>query len=117
MEINMKRLGLLLVISAACALAQAGAGRTVLLTWTDPTNPAATTYSVYRAEGGCVAASPFVRVATGITAKTHDDVLPEPGNYCYRVTANYKGLESAPSNSAAVTVPLAAPAALSVIVK
>jgi hypothetical protein len=91
--------------------------QTVSLSWEDSKNPTPTTYSVYRSNSTCSVTSLFVKVATSIPAKTFDDVLTEPGSYCYRVTAVFKNLESVPSNSVDVLIPLASPSALSVTVK
>jgi len=90
--------------------------KTVSLAWEDSRNPAGVTYSVYRSNSACSATSLFVKVAT-VPAKSYEDTGLAPGNYCYRVTAVINSLESSPSNSVDVTVPLFPPVALSATVK
>jgi hypothetical protein len=108
---------ILTALLASAAWAQVGAGRTIVLTWTDPANPVTSSYSVYRGDGACSTDTAFARITSGLAVKTYQDIVAEPGLYCYRVTASYKGLESGPSNAVTATIPLAPPAALSVIVK
>lgn len=80
------------------------AQRIATVTWEDTRNPTGTTYSVYRATGLCSGSPVFSKIATGVTAKTYDDVGISPGGYCYQVTASLNNVESAPSNSAPATV-------------
>ncbi|MEN6533698.1 MAG: fibronectin type III domain-containing protein [Bryobacteraceae bacterium] len=90
--------------------------KTVSLAWEDARNPAGVSYSVYRSNSTCSATSLFVKVAT-VPAKSYEDTGLAPGNYCYRVTAALNSLESTPSNSVDVTIPLHPPVALSATVK
>ena len=102
---------------AMLALAQTPANHSVTLTWQDTSNPAGTTYSVYRATGLCSGTPAFSKIAAGLTAKTHEDTTVQPGPYCYAVTATLNGVESAQSNTALAPVPSWAPTQLSVTVK
>jgi len=115
----MKLIAILFVV-AFPAFAQSDASatdaKTVSLAWEDARNPAGVSYSVYRSNSVCSVTSLFVKVAT-VTAKSYEDANVAPGNYCYRVTATLNSLESSPSNSVDVTIPLHPPAALSVTVK
>ena len=87
------------------------------LSWVDTSNPAGTTYSVYRVTGLCSGAPVFNKLITGVTTKTYTDTTVIPGNYCYQVTASFNGVESAPSNAAPASVPSFPPQSLSVTVK
>lgn len=93
------------------------AQHSVTLTWTDTSNPAGTTYSVYRATGVCSGAPTFSKLLTGVTAKTYTDATVTPGNYCYQVTAVFAGIESAPSPTALAPVPSWPPTQLAVTVQ
>lgn len=85
----------LLLFVAMIAIAQAQTPtRSVTLTWADTANPAGTTYSVYRASGSCSGTPTFVRVTSGLTAKTYVDSPVTPGNYCYTATATLNSVES-----------------------
>jgi hypothetical protein len=75
---------------------------TVTLTW-DDTNPAGTTWNVYRAAGVCPGTSAF-RIAGGLNEKTYLDVVLT-GSYCYGVTAVSEGQESSLSETVSVTIP------------
>ena len=86
--------------------------KTVSLAWEDARNPAGVSYSVYRSNSTCSTTSLFVKVAT-VPAKSYEDKNLAPGAYCYRVTAILNSLESLPSNSVDVTIPLQPPVALS----
>ena len=101
----------------ALALAQSPTNHSVTLTWQDPSNPAGTTYSVYRATGLCSGNPAFSKIANAIPAKTYEDTTVQPGNYCYQVTATLNSVESGPSNTALAPVPSWAPTQLSVTVK
>ena len=69
--------------------------RSVTITWTDTINPATgTTYSVFRASGSCSGSPTFVRLTSGLTAKTYVDSPVTPGLYCYTATATLNGMES-----------------------
>jgi len=78
----------------------------ILLTWTDTTNPPATTYYVYRAPGGCGDGTPFEKMtkAPQATKSFRDD--PPAGTYCYQVTAIVDGVESDPSPKISVQKPV-----------
>ena len=107
----------LIFLLAVSAFAQNGTPPTVVsLAWEDARNPTGVSYSVYRSNSLCSATSLFVKVAT-VPAKSYEDTNVAPGNYCYRVTAALNSLESSPSNSVDVTIPLRPPVALSATVK
>lgn len=89
---------LLLLVSAVAVHAQA-LSHSVTLNWTDPNNPAGTTYNVYRATGLCSGTPTFSKLATGVTAKTYIDNTVQPGSYCFQVTATFSNLEGNPSNT------------------
>lgn len=105
-----------LILFCGAAWAQA-AQHSVTLTWVDASNPASTTYTVYRATGLCSGSPVFSKLATAIATKTYMDTAVNPGNYCYQVTATYLGMESAPSPTALAPVPSFAPTQLSVTVQ
>lgn len=107
----------LLTILFALALQAQPATRTVTLTWADTSNPAGTTYSIYRASGPCSGTPVFSKVATGLTAKTYQDATLAPGNYCYVATASLGGIESAQSTSAGAVVTPFAPNGLAITVQ
>ena len=110
----MRILSLLLL---AGMLSAQPATRTVTLSWTDTSNPAGTTYSVYRAPGLCSGTPTFAKIATGLTAKTYQDTAVSPGNYCYVATASLNGIESPQSASAGAVVTPFAPSGLSITVQ
>jgi hypothetical protein len=83
----------------------------------DTSNPAGTTYSIYRATGVCTGSPAYSKIVEGLTAKTYEDATVQPGNYCYVATASYSGTESAYSNSALAPVPSWSPTGLTVMVK
>ena len=105
-------LGLLLV--AVMSFAQT---HSVTLTWTDTSNPAGTTYSVYRVVGLCSGSPTFAKIATAVTDKTYIDTTVQPGNYCYTVTASFNGAESSPSNSEPALVLPFPPTGLTAVVQ
>lgn len=109
----MKTLALFAIFSAALF---AQSNHSATLTWSDTTNPAGTTYNVYRATGACAAGLTFTDIAPGVAVKTYVDSTVTPGVYCYQVTAVLNGVESAPSNQAGAPVPPNAPS-LTVVVK
>lgn len=111
----MRKLALGFIITVA-ALAQ-GATHSATLTWVDSSNPAGTTYSVYRATGLCSGSPTFSKLATALTAKTYLDTTVTPGNFCFQVTATFNGVESAPSPQAPASVPAFAPTNLQVTVQ
>jgi len=110
----MKNLLLLLLISLGL-FAQEKHG--VYLTWSDPSNPPGTTYTLYRATGLCSGSPVFNKIATALTAKSYDDTTIIPGNYCYVVTATFQGSESAYSNSVLAPIPTFAPIELNITIK
>lgn len=111
----MKTLSLLLILTGTL-LAQT-VQHSVTLTWQDNSNPAGTTYSVYRATGLCSGTPTFAKIASAVATKTYQDTTVQPGNYCFSVTASFNGMESAQSNTAAAPVPSFAPANLTVTVQ
>lgn len=88
---------------SAVALAQA-APKGVNLSWSDTTNPVATTYTVYRSPGLCSGTPTFAAIVSGLTVKTYRD-LPGVGQFCYKVDAVLSGIESSGSNTVAPIVP------------
>ena len=109
------KLLLLLLCLASALLAQTTHSAT--LVWQDATNPAGTTYSVYRSTGLCSGAPVFSKIASALTVKTYVDSTVTAGNYCYQVTATSGGMESAPSNQAPAPVPSFPPQSLTVAIK
>lgn len=107
---------ILFLAFSALAAAQAPQ-HSATLTWTDSTNPAGTTYSVYRATGLCSGTPTWSKIASAITEKTYVDSTVQPGNWCFAITATLNGMESPQSNTASAAVPTFAPQALSVTVK
>jgi hypothetical protein len=81
----------------------------VQLSWAvPPTPPALDGYNVYRfaAGAGCAGAATELNVSL-ITATTFADNSVQSGStYCYYSTASSAGVESAPSNTFSVTVPM-----------
>ena len=107
----------ILLLCALACLSLFAATHSATLTWVDASNPAGTTYTVYRATGLCSGSPAFSKLATGIADKTYVDSTVTPGNYCYYVTATANAIESAPSNSALAPVPSFAPQTLNVSVQ
>lgn len=106
----------LTVLLAVTAFAQAG--RSVLLSWTDPTQWTPTsgqTYSVYRIPGLCTASPVFPNppLATGIKTLTYTDPGVAFGPWCYAVTVTAGGQESIKSGPAPAAV---APQAVTITV-
>lgn len=103
----MKSLIFLFIILAS--MAQAQAGRSVIVSWTDPnTGLTGQTYSVYRAPGLCSGTPVFAKIATGLTQKTFTDPSVAPGLYCYTATVSANSIESPQASSVSATVgPLA----------
>jgi len=101
--------GLLLPILAMAA-------HSVLVTITDTTNPAGTTYNVYRGTGACSSSLTLSKLGSTST-KTYTDATVQSGNtYCYAATAvNTAGDESAQSPEAPATL-AALPAAVTITV-
>lgn len=90
--------------------AQAGTSGAVL-TWTASTTPGSTV-NVYRCSGtGCTPA----KLASGVTAGgPYTDSTVTAGSYFYYVTAVVNGAESAPSNTATVSISPQPPTGLTV---
>lgn len=105
---------LIFLLLSVAAFAQT---HSVTLTWVDASNPTGTTYSVYRATGLCSGTPVFSKLASAITTKTYPDTTVTPGNYCYVVTANFQGAESAQSNTVSPAVQPFAPTGLSFTVQ
>lgn len=91
---------------SAVPMAQAGGGHSTVMTWvlsTDDTTTACVTganclQNAYRASGSCSATSSFTLLtatALGATATTFTDSTVTPGVWCYGVTFEINGLESA----------------------
>lgn len=78
----------------------------VVISWTDTVNPSGTVYSVYRATAACSANPTLTKLTSGLTAMTYTDSTVTPGTtYCFAVTANGPGGESAFSNEAGAVIP------------
>jgi len=109
--------GLFLALVCAGVLC-AQSAHTVALTWTDTTNPAGTSYNVYRAAGACTGSPAFAKIgSTPVSVKTYtDSAVASASTYCYQVTAVLNGVESVPSNSAPAVIPPDPPSGLSVVV-
>ena len=107
---------IILLFLAVAALAQSST-HSATLTWADTTNPAGTTYNVYRAAGSCSASMTFASIASGVTVKTYVDTTVQPGAYCYYVKASFGGAESVPSKQAGAAIPTDAPSGLSIVVR
>jgi len=101
-----------------CASLAAQSAHTVALSWTDTTNPAGTSYNVYRAAGACTGSPAFAKIgSTPVSVKTYtDSAVASAATYCYQVTAVLNGVESVPSNSVAAVIPPDPPSGLSVVV-
>lgn len=111
------RLLALVSLFASAAFAQA-ATHSVTLNWTDPSNPAGTNYTVYRAQGLCSGSPVFAKIAAAVSTKTYVDTSISPGNWCYQVTATApQGIESGPSPTALASVPTFAPPQLQIAVQ
>ncbi len=106
-----------LLISATMVPLAAAQTHSATLTWVDTSNPAGTTYSVYRATGLCSGTPTFSKIASALTVKTYVDTTVAPGNYCFSVTATFAGVESAQSNTAGAPVPSFTPTSLAVTVQ
>lgn len=106
-----------LVLFAAALLAQTA--HTVVLTWTDPNNPAGATYNVYRANGACSSNPTFASlVSTPVSGLTFTDTGVTVGQtYCYHITAVIGTVESAPGPNAGATVLPFSPASLQISAK
>lgn len=94
---------ILLLAIGALTLSAQPSQRQVTLTWEDLVNPAGTTYNVYRAQGQCSTTQTFVKVASGLAAKTATDTV-NPGQYCYYATATFDTAESDASLTAGAKV-------------
>lgn len=110
----MKTTLIALLLLARVAFGQTPPTHSATLTWQDALNPAGTTYNPYRATGLCSGTPVFSKLASGITVKTYVDATVTPGNYCYEVTADFMGMESAPSNMAPAAIPSFPPTGLTV---
>lgn len=107
----MRKLLLLLSlpILAGGAMAQS---HSVVVHWTNSPDTANT--NVYRFTGACPGTpAGFVKLtAAPVTAGTYSDTTVVPNFYCYYVTAALNGVESLPSPTVQVTVPVAPPSGL-----
>lgn len=104
----MKRVLLLVVLSACPAFAQ----HSVVLTWNASTDAAANpslTYNVYRSTVACPASgvpAGATKVGSAVAALTYTDSTVQVGTNCYYVTSQLNGAESVGSNTApAVLLP------------
>lgn len=99
-----------------CASAQA-ATHSVILNWTDASNPAGTTYSIYRAPSACTGTPVFAKITSGLTAKTYTDAALQPGTFCYAATATLNALESGQSNPFLAPIPPFPPQGLTITIQ
>ena len=78
-----------------------------ILTWKDTINPAATTYTVYRAPTPCSPTPPiYAAIGAGITSKSFTDASPlSPGTYAYAVSATVGKREGAKSVCVEISIP------------
>lgn len=101
----MNRTALALLFLAFAAI-PASAQHPVNLTWTASSDAAenpSLEYNIYRAStcGGT-----YTKLnTTPLAATAYLDAAVLPGSYCYQVTSVLNGVESAPSNQAAVLIP------------
>jgi cellulose 1,4-beta-cellobiosidase len=107
------------VVACLCVLAAPLFGQTthtVKITWTDTVNPAGTTYNVYRAAAACSTSPTLAKLTSGLTTTSYTDLAVTNGTtYCYAVTANGPGGESAFSNEAPAVI-LAPPNAVQITI-
>lgn len=93
-------LPLLIALAAMVSPVHAQAApHAVTLTWNDTSNPAGTTYNVYRATGLCSGAPMFSVIQSAVAVKTFKDATVGVGNFCYKVTAVFTNIESSGSNT------------------
>ena len=92
----------LILLLTVTAFAQTG--RTVTLVWDDLLNGASATWNVKRASASCASSPTFTTLASNVSVKTYQDTNVLPGTYCYALSANVSGLESANSSPAAAVV-------------
>lgn len=91
----------LLILIPTIALA----AHSVVIAITDATNPAGTTYNIYRGAGVCSSNPSLVKVGSTST-KAFTDPNLAPGTYCYAATAvNSAGDESGNSPTAGAVIP------------
>ncbi len=87
------------------------------LSWTASAD-AGVAYNVYKAIGACPSTglpSGATKIASAITKTAYSDNAVSPGQTaCYYVTATLNGSESAPSNTAPATTPIAPPGTLTI---
>lgn len=77
--------------------ATAAAANRMDVTWSDGT-PGSESYNIYRVEGTCASAAPFVKIATAAPGFTYQDTTVSGGStYAYRVTGVAAECESGPS--------------------
>lgn len=114
----MNRICFILVLAFALSLVGYGqtSNRSVVLNWTDNSNPAGVTYNVYRAPTACAGTPAFARITSGVIPKTFTDSNVPYGTYCYVVTAVGGGQESAYSPTAGQAVGPYAPSGLTLTV-
>lgn len=114
----MNRICFILVFAIALSLVGHGqtSTRSVVLSWTDTTNPSGVTYNVYRAPSACTGTPAFARITSGVIPKTFTDANVPYGTYCYVVTAVGGGIESAYSPTAGTAVGPYAPSGLTLAV-
>jgi hypothetical protein len=106
----------LLALALLGVPARAQATHSVKISWTDTTNPAGTTYNVYRASAACSTNPTLTKLNTApITTQGYTDSNVAAGTYCYAATAVGPGGESAQSNQAPAVI-LAPPNAITITV-
>jgi len=111
----MKKFGLILLLAASVALAQA-ASPTASLSWTAPTaytsgaafpSGTAITYNLYQGTQVGTAVPSLLKVQSGLTAASATVTVGlTPGTtQCFAVTALVAGIESSQSNQACTAIP------------
>lgn len=105
------RFVVLFLLAAASTLG----AHSVTLAITDNTNPAGTTYNIYRGSGACSSSLTLTKIGSTST-KSYTDANIAPGSYCYAATAvDSLGDESAQSPQAGASIP-APPSAVTITV-
>lgn len=113
---TLARVSSLLFLLMAVPLLGQTAPKKVVISWTDTTNPAGTTYNVYRASAACSTNPTLTKLnAAPITTQGYTDSNVAAGTYCYAATAVGPGGESAQSNQAPAVI-LAPPNAITITV-
>lgn len=120
-------LAMIALLTVLLRPAQAQGAHSAVLTWTLSTDDVTTSctaganclQNVYRAPGACSPTSSFTLLtptALGATVTTFTDSTITPGSWCYGVTFEINGLESA-KDTATVTLQPSAPTGITATAK